>query len=95
MDQVSASDLAKVLADKHGLTQQVSKDVISTFLNTIVSEVKAGKKVSFPGFGSFEKVHRKERTGTNPSTGEKMVVAATDVPKFKVGTTFKKEIKGD
>lgn len=94
MEQVSTTELAKVIAEKHELSQKVSKEVIGTLLETIIDEVKAGKKVAFLGFGSFEKVHRKERTGTNPSTGEKMVVAATDVPKFKVGAGFKKAIKG-
>ncbi len=93
MEQLSTTDVADLIAEKHELSKKGAKEILNTVLETIVSSVKEDKKVVFLGFGSFEKAHRKERTGTNPSTGEKMLVAATDYPKFKVGASFKKAVK--
>ena len=93
MEQLSTTDVADLVAAKCDLSKKASKEILNTVLETIVDSVKAGKNVAFLGFGSFEKAHRKERTGTNPSTGEKMIVAATDYPKFKVGASFKKAVK--
>lgn len=94
MTQVTATEFAKKIGEKHGLSNKESKEIVQTFLDTLVSEVKSGSKVAFLGFGSFEKGHRKERQSTNPSTGEKMTISATDYPKFKAGTAFKKALNG-
>ena len=52
-----------------------------------------GDSVVIPGFGTFEKRHRDERTGRNPQTGEATTIAATDVPAFKAGKGFKDRVK--
>lgn len=91
--ELKTSDLADTIANKFELSKKQSKEIVTMFLDTIVDNVKQGNKVTFLGFGSFEKAHRKERQSTNPSTGEKMTIAATDYPKFKVGASFKKAVK--
>ena len=37
---------------------------------------------------------RAAREGKNPKTGEKIKIAATTVPKFSAGATFKQEVAG-
>lgn len=93
MEQLSTTDISDTLADKHGLSKKEAKEIVSSFLELIVDSVKKGNKVSLLGFGTFEKAHRKERKSTNPATGEQMTIAATDYPKFKVGTKFKQAVK--
>jgi len=41
------------------------------------------------GFGTFKQVARAARTGLNPSSGEKIKIAAQKVPKFVPGAAFK------
>ncbi|HEU5081887.1 MAG TPA: HU family DNA-binding protein [Acidimicrobiales bacterium] len=78
----------KLAADTDLSKSQVSA-VVSALEDTIVAEVKAGGKVSLPGFLTFEKGHRAARTGKNPQTGEALQIPAADVPKVKVGKGFK------
>jgi DNA-binding protein HU-beta len=44
--------------------------VLNAVLETIVESVSAGKKVTFLGFGSFDRRARAARMGRNPKTGE-------------------------
>ena len=44
------------------------------------------------GFGTFEVSERPERDGRNPRTGETMKIAASRMPKFKVGKALKDRV---
>lgn len=61
-------------------------------LEEIITAVAGGSKVTFVGFGSFEPRDRSSREGRNPKTGEKMQIAATRVPGFAAGKSFKEKI---
>ena len=62
-------------------------------VNAVIDGVKAGvkktKTVQLIGFGTFKVATRKARTGVNPKTGEKIKIAAANVPKFTAGAAFK------
>lgn len=45
-------------------------------------QLKYGDKVHIKGFGTFEKRHRVERNGYNPSTGERMPFGAYETVTF-------------
>jgi DNA-binding protein HU-beta len=46
------------------------------------------------GFGTFKPAKRVARLGKNPKTGETLKIAATTVPKFTAGATFKAAVAG-
>lgn len=54
----------------------------------------AGKKVTIPGFGTFEQRLRAARKGRNPKTGEALDIPQTKSPAFSAGKTFKDAVKG-
>jgi DNA-binding protein HU-beta len=58
-------------------------------METVSETLKAGDKVVFTGFGSFEVTERAAKEGRNPSTGEKIQIKAAKVPKFKAGKGLK------
>ena len=70
-------------------TKKESAEIIQNVIETIMGAVASGEKVTFTGFGSFEAVNRAERNGVNPSNGEKIVIPAKKIPKFKAGKYFK------
>ncbi len=86
---MNKSELTDKLAADTGLAKTDVSSLLSALEDTIVSEVKAGNKVQLPGFLTFEKGHRAARQGKNPQTGEPLTIAAADVPKVKVGKSFK------
>lgn len=82
------------VATAHNISKKAAKELVHGVLDAIQSEVAAGNKVAFLGFGTFEKVHKKERESFNPATKTKVKYPATDVPKFKAGSKFKAAVKG-
>jgi DNA-binding protein HU-beta len=66
-----------------------AKQLIDTFCDTIMSEVKQGNRVQISGFGTFELRNRKAKKGRNPQTGEQIVIPERSVPFFKPSKDFK------
>lgn len=67
--------------------------VYETMLDKITAQVAQGEgKVTLTGFGTFERRHRKERTGVKPGTSQKIQIPATDYPAFKAGKNFKEAV---
>lgn len=86
---MNKTDLIQRLADQHQLSKAEAGRVLDTLLDTIVTAVKKGDAVTVPGFGTFKQHARAARNGVNPSTGEKIKIAAAKLPKFTPGATFK------
>jgi DNA-binding protein HU-beta len=89
---MNKAELVDAIAEKAGVTKKEADAVLSAVIETIVESVAGGDKVALVGFGSFEKRHRKEREGRNPKTGEAMTIAATSVPAFSAGKSFKEKV---
>lgn len=87
---MTKKDIVKAIADNHTeFTQKEVGEIIDAFIDTVKDSVASGEKVSIPKFGSFEVNERAARECRNPSTGERMMVAACKVPKFKPAKDFK------
>ena len=85
-----AAFVAKV-AEKTGVSNKQAEASVNAVLDTIVEAVKAGEKVQFIGFGSFEIKEREARTCRNPRTGEYIEVGPSKVPVFKASKSFGKD----
>jgi len=67
--------------------------LVNSFIETVSDELSNKGKVTLVGFGTFAVAHRKEKTGVNPKTGEKITIKARHVPVFKPGKTLKDVVK--
>jgi DNA-binding protein HU-beta len=74
--------------------RQAAKEVVDVAIDEIQRAVVKGEKVSFAGFGVFEKRQRAARMARNPRTGEAVRVKKTVVPAFRPGTGFKELVTG-
>lgn len=81
------------IAAKHSISKAAAKELVKTFLEEVVTEVKTVGKVAFIGFGTFEKVAKKERQSYNPREKKVVTVPATVLAKFKAGSKFKEAVK--
>ena len=70
-------------------SKAAAERAVSAVLEAVTEGLKKDKSVALIGFGTFEVKERKARTGVNPATGEKIKIAATTVPKFSAGASFK------
>lgn len=89
---MNKAELIQAISTKAECTQKQAENALNACLETIVEAVAGGDKVVLVGFGSFESRGRKERTGRNPRTNEKMTIPATTVPGFSPGKNFKEAI---
>ena len=86
---MNKSEFIDAIATRTELSKVASAKALDAVIETIVQAVAKGDGVSLVGFGSFKAAARAAREGKNPKTGEKIKIAATTVPKFTAGATFK------
>jgi DNA-binding protein HU-beta len=86
---MTKAEFVAKIAEKTGSTKVDADKAVQAFLETVTDALKAGDKVAFAGFGSFEVTERAAREGRNPQTGETMQIKASKAPKFKAGKTLK------
>ena len=91
---MNKNELIDAVAAASGESKQAVSAVLDAFEETVIKEVSGGGKIAITGFLSFEKAHRAERQGRNPSTGAAITVPAANVPKVKVGKRFKDAVGG-
>ena len=86
---MNKGELVKAIAADAGLTQKEAGLAFDAFVGAVTADLKAGNKVTIPGFGTFEVKARAERTGVNPATKEQIKIAACKVPVFKFSKSLK------
>jgi len=69
--------------------KNVAAETVDAFLKVTTDLLKAGDKITFPGFGTFEVASRAARTGRNPQTGAEIKIAASKSGKFSAGKNLK------
>ena len=92
-DTVTNGHLVDKLVETTGLNKKDVKAVVDGVFDHITEHLKRGDKVQVTGFGSFEVRERKARQGVNPSTGDKIDIAASKAPAFKAGKSLRDSIK--
>ena len=86
---MTKAEFVAKIAEKTGSTKVDADKGVQAFLETVTEALKAGDKVTFIGFGTFEVTEREAREGRNPQTGETMQIKASKAPKFKAGKGLK------
>lgn len=86
---MNKSELIAAVAQSAELTKKDAEKAVAAVIDSIAAALKEGDKVQLVGFGTFEVRHREAREGKNPQTGEKIRIAATNVPAFKAGKALK------
>lgn len=72
------------------VSKNVAAESVDAFITVTTKLLKAGDKITFPGFGTFSVSERAARKGRNPSTGTEIQIAASKSGKFAAG----KDLKG-
>jgi DNA-binding protein HU-beta len=90
---MNKTELVKAIAAKAKLKLSDTEKLVNAFIETVSDELKGKGKVTLVGFGTFAVAHRKEKTGVNPKTGDKITIKAKHVPVFKPGKALKEMVK--
>jgi DNA-binding protein HU-beta len=89
---VTKQEFVDQVADRSGLSKKDAAGAVDAFLDTVEDALKRGSDVSFSGFGKFSVSARSAREGRNPATGERIQIAASNVPRFTAGAGLKKAV---
>jgi DNA-binding protein HU-beta len=91
---MNKSELIEIAAKEADITKAAAEKTLAAIIGAITKAVTKGDSVALIGFGSFKASKRAARAGVNPKTGEKLKIAATTVPRFSAGATFKAAVAG-
>ena len=80
---MNKAELIAAAAAKAEVSHRDAEAVIEAVLDLIEENLVAGREVKISGFGIFEKKGRAARVGTNPSSGEKIEIPASNTVGFK------------
>ena len=89
---VNKHDLIAAVAASTNLSKTDAAGAIDAMLTVITKSLKKKEKVLLVGFGTFQVSKRKAGEGRNPQTGEKIKIAAANVPRFKASKQLKDAI---
>jgi DNA-binding protein HU-beta len=92
--RVNKSGLIDAISNTTTLTKRDSEDAVNALLYSVVSELRAGRRVSVVGFGSFNPTQRGARVGRNPQTGAPVKIAASKSVRFSASSTLKSVVNG-
>ena len=90
---MNKGELIDAVAGATGESKTSVSGVVDATLDTITAALAGGDKVTFTGFGTFERRFREARTGRNPQTGAEVPIPARNVPAFKAGKGLKDAVQ--
>jgi DNA-binding protein HU-beta len=86
------AELVSEVADTAGITQATATDVLDALVSVVTSTLQAGEAVSLSDLGKLSVSDRAARQGVNPSTGERIQIAASKAAKFSAGAKLKRAL---
>jgi len=86
---MNKADLIEAIAASADISKASAGRALDAVLDNIAEALQKGDVVTLAGFGSFKVVERAAREGRNPSSGEKIHIPASKIPKFSVGKNLK------
>jgi len=92
--RMNKSELVEIAAKEADISKAAAEKALSAATAAVVKAVAKGDSVTLVGFGTFKSSKRAARTGRNPQTGKEIKIAATTVPRFTAGATFKAAVAG-
>ena len=82
---MNKTELIEKIAANAEVSKAVAKKALDATTEAIKDALAAGDKVQLVGFGNFSTTERPAHEGINPSSKEKIMIAAKKVAKFKAG----------
>ena len=85
MATVTKKELISRIAERTQAKRILVKNIVQTFLDEIIAELKENNRLEFRDFGVFETRTRGARVAQNPKTLQRVDVPAKRTVKFKMG----------
>ena len=91
---MTKTELVAQMAKDADISKATANKALNSFIDNVTKALKKKDgKVTLVGLGTFSKVRRKARKGTNPGTGEPIKIKARNGVRFKPSKALKEAIK--
>lgn len=92
---MTKKEIVKDIADRVGLTQQQTKQIVQLTLEAIIETLvnDPEHRIELRNFGVFQVKRRAARSARNPRTNEKVRVPAKNVVTFKPGKRMEELVR--
>ncbi|MDD2367211.1 MAG: HU family DNA-binding protein [Desulfuromonadaceae bacterium] len=87
---MTKAEFIAAVAEELDVPKTVAAETVDAFVSVTTKLLKAGDKITLPGFGTFSVSERAARKGRNPQTGAEILIPASKSGKFSAG----KDLKG-
>ncbi len=82
---MTKQDMIDRMAKEARISKAAAERALGAYIGAVGEELKKSGKLSLVGFGTFNCVQRRARTGRNPKTGGAIQIPARKVVRFKAG----------
>ena len=89
MEKTSMKQLIESTALVTKTTQKQTDEIVKAFIEELKLALCKGNAVTIQGFGTVKPVHRAQKKGHNPATGESITIPAQDTVTFRISKKFK------
>ncbi len=89
---MNKGELVDSVASQLGLSKAVAGRAVDAVIASIATGLRADRKVTISGFGTFTRKDLAARAGVNPATGERMTLPATTTCGFKPSLMLREAI---
>ena len=83
------------IQNQTGLSKNKSSEIVETLLEIIKGSLVSGEDILISGFGKFLVREKRERKGTNPATGNSMMLRPRKVITFKCSGKLRNKINAN
>ncbi len=92
---LTKKDMISRLNEEMGLATKAATESTELIIEIIKSTLEAGEEVMISGFGKFCLVHKNQRQGRNPATGDDMMLPPRTVVTFKCSGSLRDRMNGN
>ena len=82
---MTKQDMIDRMAKEARVSKAAAGRALEAYLNAVGEELRKTGRLSLAGFGTFNCVQRRARTGRNPRTGGAIQIPARKVVRFRAG----------
>lgn len=86
---MNKTDLIDRIAHANGLSRNATTAIVDSLFETMTGALQKGDSVMIRDFGTFDVVHRAERTGRNPLTGTTVTIPSRRAVTFRPSASIK------
>jgi nucleoid DNA-binding protein len=90
---MNKAELVEEVSGQTGLTKKTAREAVDGIISAITDALAREEKVTLVGFGTFQIMERKARTGVNPQTRGTIQISAKKVAKFRPGKGLRDKVK--